>query len=544
MTEGQQINRYRDPDTFEVRAAVNNLAEAARNNKLLITLTVLVTMGLVVFYAVTFPPIYTATAMVMIERDMDPIRDAFYVGWDVFRKDDGKTEIELMTSAPVLQEVVEREHLAYRDVYHPFMSQLTYLWQESAIGKMYHDAKKRLLGGEQEVGSKEIRELVRTMFDMRSGISIDVVADTNAGRITVKGPTGEIAARIANRLVDVYLTQRQQRHVMEAKKSEQILQQELNGASEELKAREAQRTAYALSHGLMIDFQKEQVQVGKLIESEQTISGIESKIAGMEASLQEIDRRLASEPAVKTTSTVYEMNALRENAKAKRMDLQIALISARERYQENSPEVSELRNSIAQLDKMIDSTSEKVAKATTEGLNAVQQDLLSRRTILVSDLEGARASLTVDRRSRWLLKTQLTNLPQLQSTVRALDRDIALAQEKYSQLATKHAQALVSAVTANATMPSMRIVEVAGVPSEKTWPKPKVLYPSAFFVALILGLTGAMARSYASGRVRREHVERGRGDAPLYGTVAIPIHSVPLVLQPGRGNGRTGAGAA
>jgi uncharacterized protein involved in exopolysaccharide biosynthesis len=292
----------------------------------------------------------------------------------------------------------------------------------------------------------------------------------------------------------------------------------------------------------LIDFQKEQVEVGKLIEARDTVATTESKIAGLEASLHELDLKLTAEPPVKTTSTVYEMNALRESAKSKRQEMQISLISARERYKEDAPEVSELRNGIAELDKMIDGTSEKVAKSTTEGLNAVHQDLSSRRTALDIDLTGARATLGVQRHTVAQLQSELNNIPEVQAGIRSYDRDSALAQDKYSQLASKHAQAMVSEVTAEAAMPSMRIVEVAGEPSEKTWPKPKILYPAAFFVAIILGLAAAMARSYGSGRLRREHVERGRGEAPLYGTVRL--RSLPLVVPSGRGSRGTRAGAA
>ena len=545
MAAEDHVNGYHgEPDAFDVRTSLNNLAEAARNNKLLIALTVVFTMALLVVYLFVFPPVYSANAMVMIERDNDPVRDAFYIGWDVFRKDDGKTEIELMTSTPILQQVVEKEHLQYDDVYHPFMSHLVYVWQESALGKKYKAIKQALMGGEKEVGSPEMRELVRTMFDMRAGIALEVIADTNAGRLTVKAPTPENSARIANRLLEVYLADRAARYQSEAQKSLNILNEEMGQAAVDLREAEQRRTAYQVSHGLMIDFQREQVEVGKLAELQTTIASTEARIAGMEASLRELDKQLAVEPVTKTTSTVYEINALRETAKAKRLELQMSLIGVRDRFAEESPEVKELKNDIAKLDSIIADTSEKVAKGSTEGLNAVRQDLVSKRSVLVTDLEAARATLAAEKQTSGVLRSELTDLPVVQAGMRQFDRDSAMAQEKYTLLTAKRSQAAVSLVTARAAMQSMRVVESAGAPSEKSWPKPKILVPSALALGLALGLGAALFRSYASGRVRREHIERGRGDAPLYGTIAVPSRVVPLAIATIRENGRTKSGVA
>jgi uncharacterized protein involved in exopolysaccharide biosynthesis len=531
-------------DTFDVRNSLRNVVEAARHHKLLVALTCLSSILLVTAYLVLFPPVYTAEGMLAIERDSDPMRDAFYIGWDVFRKDDGRTEIELATSTPVLRAIVEQEHLRYDDVYHPFMSQLTYLWEESAVGREYRLLKEKLFGGKKKRGDEALQNLVRTMFDMRAGISLEPIAETNAGRITVKAPDPEIAARVANRLMDVYIERRSERHQDEARKSAEVLGSEMNDAAKELQEAERRRTVYAMSHGLLLGFQQEQAELGKLTELNESIASTQSKIAGMEASLRAIDQQLTVEPKVKTTSTVYEINALRENAKAKRLDLDISLISARDKYQENSPEVTEIKNDLAHLDAIINGTAETVPKVRTEGLNAVQQELTSKRSLLLTDLEGVRATYNVQMATAAELRRRLQSLPVMQEAMRQMDRDAALAQDKYSQLSAKHSQAEVSGATARAAAQSMRIVDRAGPPSEQTWPKPKILYPSALAVGLVLGLGMALVRSYTGGVVRQEQVEHGRGDARLYGVVKAPGRVLPLAVAPEQEDDRAESGIA
>src|SRR5579863_193620 len=124
MIGDEQTNGYRDPDTFDVRASLRSISEAAKHHKALVFLTCFITLALLTGYIYLWPPLFAAEATMMAERDGDIARDAFYLNWAVFRKDDVRTEIELMTAGPVLKEVIEKQKLTYDDVYHPFMSHL------------------------------------------------------------------------------------------------------------------------------------------------------------------------------------------------------------------------------------------------------------------------------------------------------------------------------------------------------------------------------------------------------------------------------------
>jgi hypothetical protein len=89
----------------------------------------------------------------------------------------------------------------------------------------------------------------------------------------------------------------------------------------------------------------------------------------------------------------------------------------------------------------------------------------------------------------------------------------------------------VSAVTTKAAIPSIRIVEYATAPSQKSWPKPRVLYPAAVIVGLLLGVAAAQIRRFAAGRVRRGFWGRRGGDALVYGVVGAAPDWSPLAVQ-------------
>ena len=207
------------------------------------------------------------------------------------------------------------------------------------------------------------------------------MGESNVGRLTLKGPTRDVYKH-ANRLIDVYLAARIERHQAEARNSFDLLKDQVGKASDELKKLSTVRVGFAERHKLMFDFQKEGLEVSKLTQLETGIADARVKIASEEASLREINKQLETEPAVKTVSTVSELNSLRENTKLKRLEAQIALIQNRSRFSEQSPEVQENLRDLAKLDALAAELSEKVEKVTTEGLNMVRQELLAKRSAL------------------------------------------------------------------------------------------------------------------------------------------------------------------
>jgi len=533
MTEGNSTNGYRDPDTFDVKTTLVGISEAARHHKGVVLGTCVMMLGLATLYVYAWPPIYVAHSKLMAEG-ADYSRDAFYGGWDVFRKDDPKTEIELMTSEPVLKEVIETDHLTFDDVYHPCLSQLTYFWQKSLPGRMYHAVKVRLFPEAPSGLTPQEIELVKTMVDLRASASVEPLGETNIGNLTLKGPSRRVA-QIANTLVDVYLKQRTARHFEEAQRSHDALKNELALAGKELESIETRRKEFAEKNGLSFDFQKENLELTKLTELETNIANAQAKIAELQASLHEVEEQLATEPLMQTTSVITQLNSVREAEKTKRLDLQTALIQARDHYREDSPEVQEIERDLAKLDAMLVAEPARVEAATTQGVNLLHQDSISKRDALRTELAGTRSGLEAMRATAAVLRARIAAVPALQTTLRDLDRELASSADRYHAIEEKEAQATASLVTTKTAMPSLRVVEYASPPAEVWWPKTKMLYAISLLIGLILGLFAAMIRSSFDGLVRREHVAQGRRAMPLYGTIAVGGRGWPLTLAPRAG---------
>lgn len=525
-----------NPDTFDIRGSLRRMIDASRHHKKLVLLTCLGTLLLVTLYVYFWPPIYTANAMVMAERDTDPMRDSFYVTWDVFRKEDAKTEIEVMTSSPVLKEVVRREKLTYNDVYHPFMSHLTYLWGKSLVGRTYRAVKRRVFPPPPGMPSEAEQDLARTLVDLKEGISVTPVLESNTGRVTVLAPTRRAAA-IANTLLDVYAKARNDRFRAEAQQSYDILTEQLQLAEQGLEAVEKKRLAFVQANDLIFEFQKDAADVQKLSDIEGAVTTSRVRQATMEASLAEIESQLRKDPPTETNAVV------RQALNLKRIDLQAALLGISSRYREDSPEVQEARRSLGDLDALIARGEEPAKNDSSEGLTEAQQELVSKRNALESDLRGVDAGLGTMHESVAQMRERLSKMAAMQVTMRRFDREYAVVQQKFNQLQQKQGQAAATLATIDAVVPSLRVVEYAAVPIDATWPKLKYLYPGALLVGLLLGVGAAALVSLTSGRVGRDHVEGGRGDTPLYGAIAVGRRPPVLTVTQRRRAGAESPGA-
>lgn len=520
----------RDPDTFDIRGTAERIIVATRNNKYLVLWVCLGTLLLTMIYVHVWPPIFKVEASLVAERDTDTARDAFYVNWNVFRKDDSRTEIELLTSAAVLKDVVLEQHLSFDDVYHPMISQLTYFWETSWIGKHYKAVKAYILGAEKQDIPPDQVLLGKTIADLAAGITVTPVGDSTMGRVTLKGPNKKVTTT-ANAIIDVFLRHRAQTHLDEATRSYEILMKETDGARRELEDIGQKRVVYAEANGLTFDFQREIALLKQRTDVEGTMGAELARIKSIEASLQEIGTELAKEPATTTTSRTMEANSVREAAKMKRLELESILIATRQKYREDSPEVEQMVSQLARLDAVIARTDESVLRASTEGLNSLRQELLTNRNSLTVQLAGARSEMAAMKANDLSLAHSLQNVPGKQNALRGFDRDYNGAQEKYQQLMQKAEEAHVSIATTKAAMPSVRVVDYAPPVGKESWPSTKLLYPSAVLVGLVLGVFAAFLKQWISGRVLR--VDLAQRALPIYSIIGIDISEMPLVALGG-----------
>jgi uncharacterized protein involved in exopolysaccharide biosynthesis len=513
-------------DLFDFVQTVESLVNAIRLNTNLVLVVTAIVIVLAGLYHYVWPPIYAVEAVITVERTDDPQRDAFYREWNLFRKEDARTEIELMKSGSVLKAVIEKEGLRYDDVYHPFMSQISHFWNESLPGRAYKATKDWIFGVAPSGLTKEQEELGKTIKDMQAGFSVQTSGDVLVGTVRAVGPTPRIAA-ITNTWVDEYLNWRREQHLSEARRSIEALGQEIERAEEELQALSQQRVEFLNANNLIFDFSKETQQVEELVKLETELAKSRTRIAVLTASLQEIERQLELQPQTRIVSSVTDLNQLRETAEIRRLELEATLIRDQQRFRDDAPEIVRLKSQIQELTDLIEASPATRQESVTSGLNPVHSELLLSQSNLKNELAGLHAGVAAMERVRDEMRSHLATAPAMAAELRDLDRRYTVAQQAYALLLTKAAQANVSLSSVDEAMPSMRVVDYATTPSFKTWPKAKYLYPAALALGLILGVIAAWIKTSFGGRVSRLHFQQNRLSGPLYAILDLKALAMP-----------------
>ena len=506
-----------EADSFDFRRSWTGIVNACSSQRLVILLTCVFTLALCGAYIKFWPPIFTATVRLYGESAKDLSRTGFYESWAVFRSEQLGNEVEMISAAPVLSEVAKREHLKYDDVYHPFFSQLGYLWTESLPGKTWRRIKEFFFPpdyGPYYPTPEQIEE-ARTLHDFQAGVKLVPVQDTDVGNLQVSAPSPRVA-QIANTIVDVYLEQRRQRHVDEATGSYNALNEELSKAQKELDSLEDRMKAYYAQNKLLLVFEKDKVDIGAAEGLKGQVNDLQAIIAGGEKTLAEVEAQLAKEQRNVVAQTVYVANPVRGTLESALNDQQLRRAQLLLHYRPDAPEVVETDRQIAIVKGQLEAVPPERMSATTQALNSNYQTLIARRDQIQGEIANARASLAVRSQSFQQAQSNLDSIPEKMRVVHDMEREHQALERKYQAIQDKMAVAAVARATALSVPDSIHIVQRASAPDKQSWPNTKLLWAAALAIGIVAGVALALLMDLFFGRLHRYRIVGATGPVEAY----------------------------
>jgi len=507
-------------DSFDFQKSLEMVKQAIFCHKLLIAFTIMLTLGIVIVYMVAFPANYQAEVIVIADTQDDVAREDFYSHWALFRKHPLPDEAEMMTSAAVVGMVVDKMELKYDDVYHSFLNHLGYLWVESWIGKKYRAFKTWLFPPKtQYTLSEEEFERGKTINSFKDGVALRVVPETHVGALVVRGPSPRVAD-IANTMIDLYLEDRRNRLVAEAETAYKALKIESDKALKELREVEMKIEEHFKQNDMLIAFEKDKVEVGTWLELKASIVESEAKLAYYEETLKEIDRQLLSEQRDTVASRVTTKNSARVKLRDQIVQLQILLEQAEIRYNSNAPEVTEIKEQINALTGLWQQEEEVEEAQATQLISENYQSLKSRKSVLLSEIQGLRANLKVKRAADERIESKLKTLPVKINKTNQLERERGLIETRYMGLSNKLMIATVSKATIESAPAAIRVVDYAEYPEKPYWPKAKYLVLGAIVFGAMMGVIAAMLLDLVYGRVSRYRLSASTSHNEIYAVLS------------------------
>ena len=510
-----------EADTFDFRRAGQALMLAVAGHRRLILVVTGLTLVLVTLYIALWPPIYTASVTLSAGAEDDRQRENFYDGWAVFRRNALKDEVVMATSGPVLHQVIGELKLDYRDVYHPPLRYLTYLWTQSWPGEAWRWTKERIFPRPQSryILSPRQQEEARTLDDFRTGVSLQPLNDTNIGVLHVRGPSPRVA-EIADKVAETYLAQRRQRFAREARQAYDALEVEADKTRRNLLTLEQQMERYYTQNDMLLMFEKDKVEVSQYLGMQGELDARRTAIAQTQRELMAVSGQLAREAREVVAARTLGDNPVLATMRQDLAKLKLSRDNMLIRYRPDSPEVADLNAQIAVLEKQMAGQAARSVQQTSIARNTGYETLAARKAALESKLAGDRGaliSLSADVAAR---RQEVDRIPQKMKESHDLGRAHDALEKTYLALQEKLTTAAVTAATAESAPSSIQIVEHAALPDKPDWPSTKLLLIGGLIAGLGAGVASALVLDVARDRVNRFRLSAPDAPFPLLATVA------------------------
>jgi uncharacterized protein involved in exopolysaccharide biosynthesis len=506
MRTPEAFEHQPEADSFRFDGAASTLLRAVRAHRWVVVATAVLTTLLVALYIWIWPPIFQAEVILAADSEQDIQRTAFYQGWNVFRREGLTDEATLMASPPVLREVVETLDLKYDDVYHPFMNYAVHLWAKSWVGRNYRKAKLWILGETDQPANgmtPEQLEFFRVLSDFEQGVSVTQVGEANIGLLVVRGPNQRVA-EIANKIAEVYLRQRRERYVAEAKGALDSLSVEAAKTQAELEALDLEIRAFRAESGAVLVFEQDRGLIGQWLVMRSAVIDLEAAEADAVSALRALQRQVDQEGAQLRSDRVFRQDAEKDRLPR----LQQQLLQARQSFQPDSREVREIEEQIRQAMRSVEDGQPGVIVRNSLSVSQTYEALLAKKMALESALAGTRAALQIKRGELTQLRSLLDQIPEKMQRNRELERRQTTLENKYAGIAEKLTVATVSMASAKSAPSALRVVEAAHPPDKPAWPQTKLMIVAALIGGGIVGVIVALLLDVVFERVNRNRLSK------------------------------------
>lgn len=509
-----------EADSFDFRRAGRMLRLAIDGHRRLILAVTALTLALVTLYIAVWPPVYSAGVTLSAVPDDDRQRENFYDGWALFRRNAIKDEMVLLTSGPVLKQVIADLDLRYADVYHPPLRYLTWLWTRSWPGRAWRGIKTGLFPPAPSplTPTAEEVERARTLDDFRTGVAIVPVADSNIALLTVRGPSPRVA-QIAEHVAATYMAQRRQRFADEARQAHAALEVETERARGALRALEARMERYYTQNDMLLMFEKDKVAIGQLLGQQGELDAKRAAISQTLRELATVSGQLARESRTVVASRLVQDNPV---AATLRQD-QAKLIAARDamllRYRADSPDVRDMNEQIAAIGRQLAALAPRNVQQTSIARNDSYDALRAQKAALETRLAGDRAALASLSATVAAKRREIDRIPQKMKDSHDLARAHDMLEKTYLALQDKLMTAAVTVATAASAPSAIQIVEGASVPEKPNAPRTKLLLIAGLLVGLGAGVAAAVLLDFLQDRVNRFRLTQPDAPFPLLAIV-------------------------
>ena len=451
---------------------------------------------LAALYANSLVPIYSASTKVSIERVSPATGSSADVSWYSMQQYPG-TQYEIIKSKSVAELVVENLRLWEHPHFQTKAPETESSWRKYIPFLNKKSEQEEELKEEVNTDEKDIDDMKASLVSMvQGGISVSPIKDTFVVEIGYSSSSPEVAAMVANGVVDAYIQRNLEARFKEVKKVSDWMTESLGGITDQLEGSESKLQQYRSKENLVdvgkgaIGFQTE--RLGELSDqvAKERLAFNQLKILKRQAgrfSKMPLEE-LLNNPSIYKHPTLNQLKAAEVEASRRLAELQ-------KRYGPKHPKMKQTTNEVEAIRNRYRELIPSIIRGIDEDYQVSRQNLAS--------LEKEYESLKKEVQSANVKSFELERLQQDVEGSRKL-RDLFM--EEYKQ----------TSLNSSFETDRVRVVDPALVPGWPSMPNKRRIIMMSVLLALFAGVGLAFLIDYLDQTIKTsEDVERKLGLAAM-----------------------------
>jgi uncharacterized protein involved in exopolysaccharide biosynthesis len=202
--------------------------------------------------------------------------------------------------------------------------------------------------------------------------------------------------------------------------------------------------------------------------------------------------------------------------KGKLADLEVQLVSLRQNYTDQHPQVLAVTAAIAETKKKLNSEAARIVNGEASSMNPIHLGLLTDKIVSEAEIAAAIAQQGAIQKIIDDEEQQLTKLPVKEQGLAKVMRDASVNQELYIMLAKRYEEARISEVMQPT---DVQLIDKAISPEKPIKPKKMLNVLIAAIFGLAIGCGLAFALEYLNRTIRNGEDVKKYLDLPVLGSV-------------------------
>jgi len=351
---------------------------------------------------------------------------------------------------------------------------------------------------------------------VRKSITAQVIAQTDAIRVKVQLADRQLAASLANSLVDVLIEHNRDMNQSATRTAREYLADQLEVSTIQLHGAEERMLALKSGKRILEPSAEAQAQIKRIVDLETKRAEAEVSLGETQARLKKIREQLGGMADTVVSSETVVEDPVVAGYRSRLADLEIKLAAAREKYTEQHPEVVKIAAEMAEVKASLNSAVAKVVGTQVSSPNPMREQLLKQVVEAETQMASARAQVDALAKLIAAEEARLGTLPQKELDLARVTRDLDVAQQIYIMLRTRYEE---MRITEQMQTSDIWRIDPAAIPTSPVKPRKLLNTAVAGVLGVFVGVGMAFVMEFADTSMKSaEDVEAVLG-LPILGAI-------------------------